>query len=95
MPSDSANRRQTGPPAPSGSTTTLLSAEVVVTLATSSIAAGDLRSLRVGDIIVTETDADHAATVSIDGEPKFRAKPGACDGRKAVVLSEGINGSAS
>jgi flagellar motor switch protein FliM len=64
-------------------------AELVVTLATSSIAVGDLRGLHVGDIITTETDADSAATVSIDGELKFRAKPGVCDGRKAVVLSEG------
>jgi len=70
-------------------------AEVVVALATSSIAAGDLRNLRVGDIIATETDADSAAIASIDGEPKFRVKPGAYDGRKAVVLSEGIGDSAS
>jgi flagellar motor switch protein FliM len=70
-------------------------AEVVATLATSSIAAGDLRGLRVGDIIATETDVDSEAIVSIDGEPGFRAKPGAYDGRKAIVLSEGIGDSAS
>jgi flagellar motor switch protein FliM len=69
--------------------------ELVVTLATTSIAAGDLRGLRIGDVIATETDADSAAIVSIDGNPKFRAKPGACDGRKAVVLSEGISDFAS
>jgi flagellar motor switch protein FliM len=69
-------------------------AEVVVTLATSSMTVGDLRGLRVGDIIATETDADGAATVSIGGRPKFRAKPCACDGRKAVVLSEDVGDSA-
>jgi flagellar motor switch protein FliM len=70
-------------------------AEVVATLATSSMAVGDLRGLRVGDIIATETDADSAATVSVDGQPKFRAKPGVHDGRKAVVLSEQICDSTS
>jgi len=70
-------------------------AEAVVTLATTSIAANELRNLRVGDIIVTETAADSPAVVSIDGEPKFRAKPGACDGHKAVVLSSPSPGSPS
>jgi flagellar motor switch protein FliM len=65
-------------------------AEVAATLATSSIAVGDLRGLHVGDILVTESDVDSAAIVSIDGQPKFHAKPGACDGRMAVVLSEDI-----
>jgi flagellar motor switch protein FliM len=68
-------------------------AEVAATLATSSIAVGDLRGLRAGDIIVTETDVDSAAIITIDGLPKFRAKPGMCDGRKAAVLSESIGSS--
>jgi flagellar motor switch protein FliM len=62
--------------------------EVVVTLATTSISASDLQNLRVGDIIVTETATDSPAVVSIDGEPKCRARAGTCEGRKAVVLSE-------
>jgi flagellar motor switch protein FliM len=69
--------------------------EAVVTLASTSLAAGDLRGLHVGDVIATETDADGAAIVSIGGAPKFRGKPGACDGCKAVVLSEVIGDSAS
>ena len=62
-------------------------AEVIVTLASTSIAVNDLGSLRVGDIILTETPADSLSVVSIDGDSKFRAKPAACQGRKAVVLS--------
>jgi flagellar motor switch protein FliM len=61
--------------------------EVIVTLASTSIAAGDIDGLRVGDIILTETAADTPAAVSIDGEPKCRGKPAASQGRKAVVLS--------
>jgi flagellar motor switch protein FliM len=63
------------------------SAEVVVALATTSIAASELGILRVGDIIVTETAVDSPAVVSIDGVTKFRGKPGASQGRKAVALS--------
>jgi flagellar motor switch protein FliM len=70
-------------------------AKIVVTLATSSITVGELRGLQVGDIIATEAAAGSAAIVSIDGHAKFRAKPGACDGCKAVVLSEEIGDSAS
>jgi flagellar motor switch protein FliM len=62
-------------------------AELVATLATTSIAASDLDGVRVGDIILTETAADTPAVVSIDGQPKFHAKPWASQGRKAVVLS--------
>jgi flagellar motor switch protein FliM len=69
--------------------------EAVVTLASSAIAAGDLRELRVGDVIATETGADREAVVSVGGEPKFRGKPGTCDGCKAVVLTEAIGDSNS
>ena len=59
-------------------------------MATSSIAAGDLRSLRVGDIIATETDAASAAIVSIDGKPKFRAKPGAATAARLSFFPKGL-----
>jgi flagellar motor switch protein FliM len=62
--------------------------ELVVTIATTTIAASDLQSLQVGDIILTETAADSPATVSIDGQLDFHGQPGVCDGRKAVVLSD-------
>ncbi len=64
-----------------------LGVEVAVALASTSIAASELAGLCVGDVIVTETAADSPAVVSIDGQPRFGGKPGACQGRKAVVLS--------
>lgn len=70
-------------------------AKIVVTLATSSITVGELRVLQVGDIIATEAAADNAAVVSVDGHPRFRGKPGACDGRKAIVFAEEIGDAVS
>jgi flagellar motor switch protein FliM len=62
--------------------------DVTVTLATTTLSAAELRSLRPGDIIVTETDAKEPLSVAVGGGPHFRAKPGACRGRKAIMLSE-------
>jgi flagellar motor switch protein FliM len=62
-------------------------ADVVVTLAAGPISATDLRGLRVGDIIALDSPAGSPAAVLIDGQHKFLAQPGACHGRKAVVLS--------
>ncbi len=65
-------------------------AEVRVTLAETSIAAVELADLRVGDVIATETAADSPAMVSINGVAKFRAKPGVCQGHKAVRIIEAL-----
>jgi flagellar motor switch protein FliM len=65
-------------------------AEVRVMLAETQITAGELADLRVGDIIATETDVNSPALVSIDGEGRFHAKPGAYQGRKAVCLADAI-----
>jgi flagellar motor switch protein FliM len=62
--------------------------DVTVTLAETTLSAAELRSLRAGDIIVTETDADGPLSVAIGQGPHFLAKPGACRGHKAVLLSE-------
>ena len=64
--------------------------EVAVTLATTPIAADQLESLRVGDIIATETAVGSPAVVSIAGEPKFHAQPGVYQGRKVARLTEAI-----
>jgi flagellar motor switch protein FliM len=61
-----------------------------VVLAISSIGSEELASLRVGDIIATETAADAPAIVSIDGKPRFHASAGLCEGRKAIRLLEPI-----
>jgi flagellar motor switch protein FliM len=65
------------------------STEVVATLPGGRITAGQLRGLKPGDIIATDVPADgrDGVTVSVDGRPAFRGKPGAFHSRKAVVLS--------
>jgi flagellar motor switch protein FliM len=66
--------------------------EVDVTLVTTPITTAELAGLQVGDIIATEMGVDAPAVVSIGGEAKFHAKPGVCQGRKAVRLTKAING---
>jgi len=61
-------------------------AEISVALAATTITAAELRRLRVGDIIVTETDASAPAVVSIDGRESFPALPGTIGDRKAVRI---------
>jgi flagellar motor switch protein FliM len=60
--------------------------EVVVDLAETNISTSDLIGLRVGDIIATEKDIDRPLVVSVEGRPKFHAKPGAFKGRKAIQV---------
>jgi len=63
--------------------------DVVVTLARSKIRTGDLLDLCVGDLITTEKDVAQALELSIQGVPKFHARPGVFKGKKAVGI-EGI-----
>ena len=63
--------------------------ELRVRLAQTRISAGELVSLRVGDIITTQKDIRSPLIVSVEGIPKFRARPGALKGHKAVAI-EGI-----
>ena len=60
--------------------------ELIVHLAETKISTGDLIGLRVGDIITTDKDVHSPLSVSIEGVPKFRAKPGAFKGQKAVQV---------
>jgi flagellar motor switch protein FliM len=60
--------------------------EVVVDLAETNISTSDLIELRVGDIIATEKDVERPLIVSVEGRPKFHAKPGAFKGRKAIQV---------
>jgi flagellar motor switch protein FliM len=68
-------------------------ADVKVTLAETQITAAELADLHAGDIIATETPVDSPATVSISGIVQFRGKPGVYRGRKAVQLTEAVEGS--
>ena len=60
--------------------------EIVVDLAETNISTSDLIGLRVGDIIATEKDVERPLVVSVEGRPKFHAKPGAFKGRKAIQV---------
>jgi flagellar motor switch protein FliM len=61
-----------------------------VRLAQTKITAGELLSLRVGDIITTAKDVNNPLVVSIEGVPKFHAKPGAFKGHKAILVTDVI-----
>jgi flagellar motor switch protein FliM len=60
--------------------------ELCVHLAETRISTGDMIGLRVGDIITTEKDIHTPISVSVEGVEKFRARPGAFKGRKAIQI---------
>jgi flagellar motor switch protein FliM len=60
--------------------------EVVVTLARSTIESTALANLEVGDIISFETDIHELLEVEANQELRFRASPGAHQGRKAIQI---------
>ncbi len=64
--------------------------EVVAQLADTTISTGDLLGLRVGDVITTEKDVRSPLTISVQGVQKFRARPGAFKGRKAIQIEQTI-----
>jgi flagellar motor switch protein FliM len=69
--------------------------ELNVRLSQTEISAGDLLSLRVGDIITTAKDIRSPLVVSVEGIPKFHATPGAFKGHKAIVVADVIKNSAA
>lgn len=60
--------------------------EIVVTLARSTIESTALADLEVGDIISFETDVHELLEVEANQELRFRASPGAHQGRKAIQI---------
>ncbi len=63
-------------------------ADVIVTLARSTIKSADLFDLEVGDIISTEKDVHHPLEVEIANRTKFHASPGSFKGRKAIQIEQ-------
>jgi flagellar motor switch protein FliM len=63
-------------------------AEVNVRLARTRVTAGEMVGLRVGDVITTDHDIHAPLLVSVEGVPKFHAKPGAFKGHKAICIDE-------
>ncbi len=66
-------------------------ADVIVTLARSTIKSADLFDLEVGDIISTEKDVSHPLEVEIANRTKFHASPGSFKGRKAIQIEQIVN----
>ena len=66
-------------------------ADVIVTLARSTIKSADLFDLEVGDIISTEKDVNHPLEVEIANRTKFHASPGSFKGRKAIQIEQIVN----
>jgi len=60
--------------------------DVVIQLAETLLTARELIGLRVGDVITTEKDIHSPVEVLIEGAPKFRARPGAYKGHKAIEV---------
>lgn len=67
-------------------------AELVVTLAETTIKTSDLLGLRVGDVIATETDVHRPLQVTVEGVNKFTARAGAYKGRKAIQVVDRSTG---
>jgi flagellar motor switch protein FliM len=65
--------------------------ELVARLARTQITAKEMLSLRPGDIITTTARADAPVEVCLDGTPKFLARPGTHEGRKAVQIDRPID----
>ena len=68
-------------------------ADVIVTLARSTIKSADLFDLEVGDIISTEKDVNQPLEVEISNRTKFHASPGSFKGRKAIQIEQILNAS--
>ncbi len=69
--------------------------ELNVHLTQTRISAGELLGLRVGDIITTSKDVLSPLVVSVEGVPKFHAKPGAYKNHKAILITEPIKNPAA
>lgn len=59
---------------------------VAAVLAETRLPAADVCDLQVGDVIDTEKGTDDPIDVTVDGEPRFKGKPGTLDGHKAVRI---------
>ncbi len=64
--------------------------ELEVRLAGTRITTGELLGLQVGDVITTDKDVHSPLLIRVEGVPKFRARPGAFKGHKAIRIEEVI-----
>jgi flagellar motor switch protein FliM len=94
----SGDRAGHGRPSPASETVKQVSenirqsvVELVVQLAETKVTTGDMLNLRVGDIITTEKDVHSPLAVCLEGVPKFRGRPGAFKGHKAIEVEEAFD----
>jgi len=66
------------------------SAQLIVELAHIRLPRSELVGLRVGDIIATDVTVDRPLVVSVDGVPRFHARPGAYQGQRAICIEESL-----
>jgi flagellar motor switch protein FliM len=59
-------------------------------LAQTTIRLNDLLSLQVGDLITTDKESTHDATVQVEGKNKFQAQVGQYRGKRALRLTRVI-----
>jgi flagellar motor switch protein FliM len=60
--------------------------EMVVRLAETTITAGEIASLSIGDVIVTEQPCNQGLKVVVEGRPTFLCSPGAYKGHRAARI---------
>ncbi len=71
------------------------SVELVAHFDADPISPFELDNLREGDVLLTDVDADGFVQVSVDGCPTCQARPGALQGRRAIVIGPAIASSRS
>lgn len=64
--------------------------EMVVNLAETTLSAGEVMNLGLGDVILTEKDRNAGLQVLVEGRPMFLGHPGLYKGHKAVRLGKHI-----
>lgn len=64
---------------------------VMAHLPEDTIALGDLRNLRPGDLLLTNHSQSAPVVVAVEGKPKYTAKLGGLRDRKAVKILEGVD----
>jgi flagellar motor switch protein FliM len=86
VPARSEDGAPTAPsPAADGATV-----EIAALLAQAAISQAESHTLAVGDVITTDQKIDAPIAVYENGVPRFRARVGALDGRKALKIEEKI-----
>lgn len=60
---------------------------LVAELGKATITVGELLDLKVGDVIKLDTDINGEMLVTIDGKPRFAARPGKVEDKKAIRIT--------